>query len=484
MPVMSRPFLQAVLLCLGTLPATPGGPSGQAGPSLQIEQVGLDLQVSVDYRAERLEGIARLAVRNAGSAPVLRIPLLLNRLMNVRRVTDTAGHELRYSERVVRFADDPKRQVAFAEVDLSRPVPGHGRTEIVVHYDGNLVGYVETGSLYIRDHIDTAFTILREDAYAFPVIGWPSWAVNRTVPRSPFRFHARLTVPDGLVAVTGGQRVSERRSNGQVTWEYGSSETVPFLNIAIARYAEIGRRRIRAYVFPEDSAAARRAVDKAEEALDSLARWFGPLSEEPRVTLIEIPSGYGSQASLSAGIILDASALRDTSRLHELYHELSHLWNPRDTATPSPRITEGLATLLERRLAGALDGWTGLDSLVELRAARLRARAATDSLLLAIPLRSYGAADRTNLSYTVGMLLFYSLQQCVGVTAFDALWRDYLQKTRLTGGSDQDFADFASRQSGNPSVRILFDTWFFTTRWIERLSAGATLTALAGECRH
>jgi hypothetical protein len=481
--VGSVPRVRVLILCLATLSAGQGQAVCQSRAPLQLQQLSLELQVSVDYQQDRLEGLARLTVRNAGSAPVRRIPLLLNRLMSVHRVTDAAGHELRYIERVVRFADEPKLQVEFAEVDLLRPLASGGRTELVVHYEGSLVGYVETGSLYIRDHLDTAFTILRTDAYAFPVIGRPSWKANRAVPRSPFAFRARVTVPEGLVVVTGGRRLGERRSNGRVTWEYGSTGPIPFLNIAIAPYIEIGQRRIRAYVFREDSAGARRAVAKAEEALDSLTRWFGTLGEEPRVTLIEIPPGYGSQASLSAGIIQDASAFRNASRLHELYHELSHFWNPRDTAVPSPRVTEGLASLLERRLAGALDGWTGLDSLVERAAAELRARASTDSALRVIPLRSYGVAGRTDFSYSVGMLLFYSLERCVGVSAFDALWGDYLRKTRLSGGSDQDFATFASLQSGNPAVRALFDTWFFTTHWMERLSAGESLAGLGAECR-
>ncbi len=481
--VASPSHLRSSLLCLALLLAVPGLALCQPGAPLELQQLALDLQVSLDYPQDRLAGIVRLTVGNAGDNPVFHVPLLLNRLMLFRKVTDSSGRELRFTEDVVRFADDPKRQVEFAEVELPGPLLAGSRTELVVHYDGSLVGYVETGSLYIRDHIDTAFTILRIDAYAFPVLGWPSVKLNRAAPRPPFEFHAAVTVPEGLVAVTGGRRLGERRANGQVTWEYASTEPVPFLNIAIAPYVTIGQRRVRAYVFPQDSADAGPTVVKAEHALDSLSRWFGPLGQEPSVTLIEIPAGYGSQASLSAGIIQDASAFREASRRHELYHELSHFWNPRDTAAPSPRVTEGLATLLERRLAGVLDGWHGLDSLADFRAARLRDRAATDSTLRVVPMQLYGAVDRTGLSYSVGMLLFYSLERCLGPSAFDALWGDYLRKTRVTGGSDQDFAAFAMQRTPNPAVRELLNTWFFTTRWIEQLSAGEPLASLDAECR-
>ena len=39
---------------------------------------------------------------------------------------------------------------------------------------GRVSDGVETGSLYIQDHVSRDFTILREDAYAFPVLGVPA----------------------------------------------------------------------------------------------------------------------------------------------------------------------------------------------------------------------------------------------------------------------------------------------------------------------
>ena len=445
-------------------------------PSLQPQQLGLDLTVNIDYSNDKLDGVARLTIGNAGATPIRTIPLLLNRLMLVRKVTDAADRPLRFTADVVRFSDDPKRQVEYAEVTLPAAIAKGGRTELVVHYDGSLVGYVETGSLYVRDHIDSAFTILRTDAYAFPVIGWPEVKRDRALPWSLFTFHAAINVPAGQVVVTGGRRVAERHAGQRVTWEYASADSVPFLNIAIAPYATIAGPRVSAYVFREDSAAASTTVSKAEQALDSLGRWFGPLDKAPSVTLIEIPPGFGSQSSLTAGIIQDARAFRDADQRDQLYHELSHFWNPRDTAHPSPRLNEGFASLLEWWLAQTLDGWNGLDSLLQYRATRLVARAQSDSLVARIPMQSYGATERTGFSYSVGMLLFDALDRCLGREAFNRLWGDYLRKTRNTGGSDQGFAAFAIATTGKPAVRELFDTWFFTTHWVEQLQKGTRVS--------
>lgn len=450
---------------------------------LQVQQVALDLQIVVDFEHDALHGVARLTLRNSGTRAVQQVPLLLNRLMTVNSVRNATGRRMAYAEHVALFADDHKLQVDHIVVDLGRSLAPGAQREVVIDYGGSLVGYVETGMEYLRDRIDTAFTILRADAYAFPVVGQPSWAAARAAPRLPFTFRARVTVPEGLIVAAGGQRLAEHRHNGQVTWEYGSSRPVPFLNIAIAHYVVIAERGIQAYVFPDDTVAARRVVAKASDALDTLASWFGALDSVPQVTLIEIPMDWGSQASLTAGIIQDAAAFRDASRLHELYHELTHFWNPPDTTAFSPRLTEGLASLLERRLAHVLDGWHGLDSLAESRATRLRARAVSDSELRTVPMRSYGLRHRTDLSYSAGMLFFYTLQQCIGATAFDALWRDYVAKARRIGGSDQDFVAYALTRQWHGNVAGLLRTWFTTTRWIDRLQQGETLTGLADECR-
>jgi hypothetical protein len=201
------------------------------------------------------------------------------------------------------------------------------------------------------------------------------------------------------------------------------------------------------------------------------------------VTLIEIPEGWGSQSNLAAGIIQDASAFRDAGRLHELYHELSHFWNPVDTAAYSPRLNEGLASFLERRLATEINGWTGMDSVARARAASLRSRSASDSVLRTTPMRLYGAAQRTDLSYRVGMLFFYSLQRCLGAEGFDRLWSGYLRKTARTGGSDADFAEYATQSSGAAGLGELVGDWFFTTRWLDRLQAGDDMIDFGSGCR-
>ena len=80
--------------------------------------------------------------------------------MTVGAVRDGAGSRLGFRQSVVAFEDDPRKQTNHLLVALDPPLEP-GKTAVVeIEYGGYLAGYVETGSLYIQDRVDEAFTIL------------------------------------------------------------------------------------------------------------------------------------------------------------------------------------------------------------------------------------------------------------------------------------------------------------------------------------
>jgi aminopeptidase N len=175
-------------------------------------------------------------------------------------------------------------------------------------------------------------------------------------------------------------------------------------------------------------------------AVGRFTQWYGPLRREPRVTVIEIPDGFGSQASLSAGIIQTAAAFRDRADLPQLYHELSHVWNVADLERPSPRWNEGLASFLEYRMAAELDGWADWDRIVGWYTQSAQ-RGCAASRCDSIPLARYGSAQMTDRSYSVGMLMFYVLFQTLGAEGFDRAYRDFFQRYQSAGGTSTNLAE-------------------------------------------
>jgi len=245
-----------------------------SAPGARAQKLGLtamDLDVEVDVAAEMISGTARLTVRNLGDAPVSELPLLLNRLMRVRSASAATGEPLAFEQAVVSFVDEPKLQVTSARLALAPPLAAGQERIVVVAWGGPLVGYEETGMLYVKDHVSREFTLLREDAYAFPVVGEPSSASRRAAPRPGFTFDVRVTVPRGLVVATGGEPRGVEARGAQATYRFASAVPVPFLDIAAAAYEVTDEGGIRIYAFREDAEGARRLRGRVRSALELLS---------------------------------------------------------------------------------------------------------------------------------------------------------------------------------------------------------------------
>ncbi len=362
-----RPFPRATPSCLSAVALAGAIPVQPAAAQPQLTVTRMELDIAVDYSAPSLSGDMRLTVQNDGDAVAREVPLLLNRLMRftAARASEDGATLSWATDSVIVFGDDVMRQARFGRLMLPTPLPPGVRTTVIVGYAGPLVGYTETGSLYIRDKIDPSFTIVREDALAFPTIGVPSVAANRATPRRSFAFRAAVTVPRPQVVATGGRLVAT--TDVDATWRRFEfqGDAAPFLNIAIAPFEVRTHGAMTFYALPGDADGARMVDEATTRALDTLAAWRGPLREPPALTVIEIPQGFGSQASLTGGIILDSTAFSRREALPQLYHELSHIWDPPDTEVPSPRWNEGLATYMQYRLARELDGFSGESAVLE-----------------------------------------------------------------------------------------------------------------------
>ena len=442
-----------------------------------LSRIALDLRV--DYVRHAVDGTTTLTLRNASTSATHQVPLLINRLMSVMRVTDTTGAQLRFDQRVVQFRDDSVWQATSINVALPRPVPPGDLTTITVRSGGILVGYAETGSRYIRDAVSRDFTILRADAFAFPTLGVPFWSGMRSRPRDPFSFDLRLRVPAGLTVAAAGELVDTAKTDSSVVWSYRSLEPVPFLNIAIAPYDVITGAGTKIFFFPADSSGARTLQRAAKAAVDHMSRSYGAVELRHALVVTEIPEGFGSQASLTGGIIQTADAFQSRRELRQVYHELSHLWNPPDLDRPSPRWNEGFASFMQWRLAEELDGSTERAAQIERAFASLRARCIGPCA--STPLSEYGARGLTDLSYPVGMLMFEALYSVLGADRFDTTYARFFQAHRDAGGRMTDL--IAAFAESDPRTRRIFSEWATSTRWNERLRGGETFAAIVSSYR-
>ena len=434
------------------------------------------LGLEMDYDAGVLRGSARITIQNPAAESVREASLLLYRLMRVTAVRDERGKELAFTQTVVAFEDFSKQQVNRILVTLPEPLMPGTRTTIEIRYEGHLLGYAETGMRYIQDRIDTGFTILRDDSYAYPRPGYPSSAVNRSAPEAAFSYSARITVPMGLTVANGGRLEGTDTLGKAVTFRYSSLKPSWRIDFAIAKYTKLAAGPIRVFHLPGDEAGADGVAQAAEQALGLYTRWFGPLRESTALTFIEIPDGWGSQADVTT-IIQSAAAFKDPQRHREVYHEISHLWNVPPTDRPSPRWNEGQASFLEYLVTQEVTGKPIVDAranqLLDWLRGSLPARAAWRE----VPLADYGRAGLTDLSYSVGAVYFDLLYRLAGPEAFNKIIGSFAAEFGVRGGSTKDFVDVV-RKTARPDLSRLNDDWIFTTAWANRVEHSTSIQEL------
>jgi hypothetical protein len=423
----------------------------------------LELNLIVNYDAQRIDGTALMTVKNASAAPADAVPLLLGRLMRFKEL----------KQEVVTFDDDDTRQFAFASLPLPKPLAPGESTTITVPYGGHIVGYTETGMLYVKDHVSEDFTVIRNDAYSFPTLGVPSLKAMRARPRGDFTFDLRVDVPSAQVVAAGGVLVDKQDHDGRSTYHFASEIPTPFLYITIAKYKVLEQNGVRIYYLPAEESGAAAVMQKTQKSLALYESWLGPLPQRPHLTIQEIPDGYGEQGHPVGGITIDAYVFHEPDSLVTLYHEVGHLWNAPDADVATPRLNEGLSMWFQDIVAEAVDekpaSWLAPRLLTKLAKA-----AATDGRLARVPLRDYGRENMTDWSYSVGYFYFRALEKKIGRPALLAVLRDFYGDHRPK--TLQELVTLLERK--HPETRPINAAWIETTAWTAKVAQAANVEAL------
>jgi hypothetical protein len=477
-PAMTITIRHRALLAVAVLLAGPS--AAQADPSAKrslLRPTRYELDLRVDFKEERISGSAQITLENTGASPVREASFLLYRLMTVTAVRGGGGEAIPFRQAIVAFEDEPKRHTNHVLVPLAPALQPGKSTIVKIEYDGYLAGYVETGSLYIKDRVDEAFTIIREDADAYPTVRVPSFASNRAAGLPAFEYLASISVPESHVVANGGTLVERTVRDGRATYVYRNIKPAWRMDFAIARFGTLDGPGLRVFHLPEDRAGAERVLKAAGASMALYKEWFGPLRDAPAFTVIEIPDGWGSQADVTS-ILQAAAAFRDSARLHEVYHEISHLWNVSSLDLPFCRWNEGLASFLEDLTQERLDGTPLLDKRAERMAQWLLGRAGSEPRLKSVPMIDYGKEGMTNYSYSAGMLMFYALYRLVGQESFNAIVGGYYQKYQATGATTAQFVSHAQNAAGR-DLAPFFNDWLYSTRWYGILASGLKVQDLA-----
>ena len=427
------------------------------------------LELSPDYKTETLQGTCRMTILNKSDSVVTQIPLLLYRLMTVNAVKAEDGSALNFEQSVVQYEGSPKLQANHILVDFD--IPPHQSKVIYIDYGGHLLGYTETGMSYITDRISPDFTLIRMDAYAYPMIGKPSVAfLRRNIGTHLFDYDIVVTVPDTLVVANGGRLQSRNpEPDNQVTYEYTSKKPSWRIDIAIAPYEQMNTGAMNIFYLNDEKDAAFIA-EKGTQAMEQYIRWWGALQSPEQLTIIETQRNSGGQAT-ELVILLPEENFSDISNFHNLYHELAHLWHVaiREQEGVSPRWEEGLAEfsayLLNETLFEDKAGLLKRAANNNLR--RLKRDFDRNAALLNIPLIEYGNHRITNLSYVQPMVMFTVLYYWLGEEVFNDAIGGFYRQYMESGASTRDFVNCWKQSAPSTNLEPFFNDWIYTTRFTE-----------------
>lgn len=443
-----------------------------------------ELRVQILPAEERLTAAAQVTISNTTGAPQREIPFLLYRLLAVDAAEDEKGAALAFRQAVVSMSDEKNWQVNSVAVTLLEPLPPGGTTRITLKYSGAIFGYREVMG-YVRDHIGEEYTLLRPDALAYPMLAEPSFRSLSAAYDTLFTYDLEIQVPSGYVVACGGQARGISAGDGPETYRFASLAPTWRMDIAAAKFKVVKNEagNLVVYALPGDEAGAANLLKEMQRVMEFYTRRFGPSKKATAYTVIEIPDGWGSQAS-DFYILQAAAAFKDPKRAHELYHEIGHSWNAK--AKPEVRRTrwfdEAFASYFEALALGEFEGRKALDERMAGYRDHFRSGAKKDPRSVTTPIAAYGKEELGGNSYTKGAWSLYVLEQIVGERTFDGIMRTLLTEFADRPADFQDFRRVVERISKRDLSRF-FNEWIFGAESSELLVGNSSVEEIVQRYR-
>jgi len=452
---MRRSLLLTALLVLVLAPFVLAQAKDPALPYVTHYRIEADL----DPKSHAGEFVAELRLQNFGAAPVEEIPLLLYRLFVVDKV-EYQGKTAAFRQAVVTDQDDKTLQVNLVRVALSPALPPGGSGVVRLKYQGELHGYTEVWA-YVHDTIAPDYSLLRPDTFFYPVVSLPS-AASRFREKRDFTYEVTTCVPPGLTVAAGG-RASQAKPKGKNTC-FGFTSLGPTwrIDVAAAKFSVKSdpSGQFRAYVLPGHEAGAERVIEAVIRSTDYYSELFGR-PEQTGYTVIEIPNGWGSQAS-DYYFLQSAAAFEDPKRISEVYHEIGHGFGvePAASVQRSRFFDEAFASYFESLAVRHFEGEPAFQQDMERSRSLFRKWVEYDRKYAATPIADYGLYEMGNLSYSKGAYALFILHQLLGDDQFRELVRALRQESKVGGLDFKSFQQTAERVAHRDLSRY-FQEWIF-----------------------
>ena len=101
-----------------------------------------------------------------------------------------------------------------------------------------------------------------------------------------------------------------------------------------------------------------------------------------------------------------------------------------------------------------------------------------DTIFFQTPMIDFGKKDKTQYSYSMGMIMFQVLYKTVGEKEFNKIIGSYYQNYYKSGASTQDFVKQANLVT-TLDLTEFFNDWLFTTKYKEYVLSNMPIEKIA-----
>jgi len=238
-----------------------------------------------------------IKLENTNPKPVSRINFLLNKGLKVTNIK-VDGSSLNFVQNLCCFTDISEVEVNYIEARLKPSLAPSSSTQITIIYQGTIESY-ENIFQYIKDKINSDYTIIRLDAYSYPILGEPELRKQVSIiPSQRFSYNLEISVPKGLIVTNIGKLVSILEEDNRVIYKYMSKKPSWRIDIAVSRFkTEISENKdITVFALKEDFEHAKRIVKEVKRCLQFYEAIL-PIKLPIKKTISHIPRPTSSDVS-------------------------------------------------------------------------------------------------------------------------------------------------------------------------------------------
>ncbi|WP_399036170.1 M1 family metallopeptidase [Streptomyces sp. ASQP_92] len=292
--------------------------------------------------------------------------------------------------------------------------------------------------------------------------GSMTWFPSNNHPSDKATYDIRITVPDGLQAVSNGELVSRTVNGGRATFSWRTRDPMAtyLATVAIGPY-EIDQGRtgsgipIYSAIDPEVRKQTADVVARLPEMIAWEEKEFGPYPFSSTGVIVAPAKASGYALETQNRPVLPLDHFDATT----LVHELAHQWFG-DSVTPATWrdmwLNEGFAQYTEW-LWSEDHGGPSAQQIFEGE----YAKGDGDDIWAFPPAEPPTAADVSGRPvYVRGAMVVHKIREALGDERFHALVRDWVREHRHGNASTKDFVRFVDDEAGR-RLTAVWDTWLY-----------------------